>query len=86
MKKLIMALLVMFLLIGCAQMRLTGANIKTNTLGRTRQITLYDYQGKTIRQWYSTAPVDNEGSSLQIIDMKGNVVILSGIYTVEEVK
>jgi hypothetical protein len=51
--------------------------------GLDRKITLYDMSGKTIREWRTTAKVEDRGGTCFFI-VNGKAVTISGTFIIEE--
>lgn len=60
-------------------------HFKSDLVGLKRQVTLYNYDGKIIKQWEGRFKIElQEGPILSWIDDNGKEIKIHGIFTVEE--
>ena len=89
-------LLVVFVLsitimpIGCSFLGARGSNnwkhLQSEWLGLERHISLYGADGTLIREWDTTAKVEDQGGTCYFLDDSGKAVIISGTFIIEEAK
>lgn len=61
----------------------TISHAKSSWIGLNREITLYDANGKIIKQWKTDAKFEDMGGSCRFM-VNGKVVTVAGTYVVEE--
>ncbi len=59
-------------------------HMKSDIIGLKRKITLYDCNGKVIRQWEGRFKVETIGAYVSFIDDDGKDIKISGTVVVEE--
>ncbi len=59
-------------------------HIKSDIIGLKRRVTMYDCNGKVIRQWEGRFKVEEHGAFISFIDDNGNDVKVSGNIVIEE--
>jgi uncharacterized lipoprotein YehR (DUF1307 family) len=59
-------------------------HMKSDIIGLKRKITLYDCNGKVIRQWEGRFKVETIGAYVSFIDDSGKDIKVSGTVIVEE--
>ena len=59
-------------------------HIKSDIIGLKRKITLYDMNGRVIREWEGRFKIEIQGGYISFIDEDGKEVKLSGTIVVEE--
>ncbi len=73
------------LLEGCTERQRKGLkHFKSDIIGLKRKVTLYDCNGRPIKEWQGRFKIEIQGSYLSFIDDKGKEIKLSGTITVEE--
>ncbi len=78
-------ILCFFVFSGCTERQRKGLkHFKSDIIGLKRRVTLYDCNGKPIRQWQGRFKIEIQGSYLSFIDDKGKEIKLSGTIIVEE--
>ena len=82
---LLMILIGLFFLSGCTERQRKGLkHFKSDIIGLKRRVTLYDCNGKPIKQWQGRFKIEIQGSYISFIDDKGKEIKLSGTIAVEE--
>ncbi len=59
-------------------------HMKSDIIGLKRKVTLYDCNGKVIRQWQGRFKVETIGGYISFIDEDGKDIKVSGTVIVEE--
>ena len=59
-------------------------HLKSDIIGIERKVTLYDCNGKVIRNWEGRFKIEIQGSYLSFIDDNGKDIKVSGTVVVEE--
>ncbi len=81
----IIALALVFSLSSCTErQRKNLKHMKSDIIGLKRKITLYDCNGKVIRQWEGRFKVETIGAYVSFIDDDGKDIKISGTVIVEE--
>jgi len=81
----ILALLMLFCLSGCTErQRKNLKHLKSDIIGLKRRVTLYDCNGKVIKQWQGRFKIEVQGSYISFIDDDGKDIKISGTVVVEE--
>ncbi len=82
---LVVLLIGLFLVSGCTERQRKGLkHFKSDIIGLKRKVTLYDCNGKPIKQWQGRFKIEIQGSYLSFIDDNGKEIKLSGTIAVEE--
>lgn len=68
---------------GCGLGKNISKHIHSATTGLDRKITLYAADGHIIKEWRTTAQIEDQGGSVQFI-VDGKSVYIAGTFTVEE--
>jgi len=70
---------------GCTERQRKGLkHFKSDIIGLKRKVTLYDCNGRPIKEWQGRFKIEIQGSYLSFIDDKGKEIKLSGTISVEE--
>ena len=70
---------------GCTErQRKNLKHFKSDLIGLKRKVTLYDAQGKVIRQWKGRFKIEIQGNYISFIDDNGKDIKVSGTVVVEE--
>lgn len=70
---------------GCTErQRKNLKHFKSDIIGLKRKVTLYDAQGKIIKQWQGRFKIEIQGNYISFIDDNGKDVKISGTVVVEE--
>lgn len=80
-KTLLIALLIASM--GCGQIRNSFKHLHSSLTGLHRHITLYANDGSVIREWDTTAKVEDQGGTVWFI-VNGKAVTVAGTFVVEE--
>jgi len=82
-------LLLAFMLAGVAActegQRKEIKHIKSDLIGLKRKITLYDANGRVIREWEGRFKIEIQGAYISFIDDQGKEIKLGGTVVVEEI-
>lgn len=81
--KLIPFLIAMVLLTGCGEIQNASKHVHSSFTGLNRKITLYNSAGGVIRQWQTTAKVEDKGGTCFFI-VDGKAITVSGTFVIEE--
>ena len=84
MKKIVMLVILGSLLSGCGELSNDVKHIKSTWVGLNRHITLFDANGKAIREWDTKAQVEDRGGSCFFLDANGKAIRIAGTYLIEE--
>lgn len=71
-------------LVGCQRWSKTWKHAKSGVVGLNRTVTMYDCQGKPIRQWTGRFMVETVGGVVSFIDDAGKEVKVLPLVSVEE--
>lgn len=77
-------LLVAVLLSGCAAAENEMKHMKSDWVGLNRKIVLYASDGSILREWETTAKVEDKGGTCYFINAEGKAVTISGTFVIEE--
>lgn len=70
---------------GCTErQRKNLKHFKSDLIGLKRKVTLYDGQGRVIRQWQGRFKIEVQGNFISFIDDNGKDIKISGTVVVEE--
>lgn len=70
---------------GCTErQRKNLKHFKSDLIGLKRKVTLYDCQGRVIREWRGRFKIEVQGNFISFIDDNGKDVKISGTVVVEE--
>ena len=79
------ALLCLVVLVAsCNSTRQHVKTIKSNTVGITRVVTLFDANGKPIRSWEIDSTYKASGTGIDFIDKNDKFTAINGTFIVEE--
>ncbi len=73
-----------FCLFDCQRWSKTWKHAKSGVVGLNRTVTMYDCQGKPIRQWTGRFMVETTGGVVSFIDDAGKEVKVLPLVSVEE--
>lgn len=59
-------------------------HMQSDWSGLHRKITLYGATGDALREWETTAKVEDNGGTCYFLDSDGNAVIVAGTFVIEE--
>lgn len=76
-------LLLLLMLASCGQASNSLKHFKSLVVGLDRHIVLYTADGKVIREWNTTAQIEDRGGTCYFI-CAGKAVIISGTFVIEE--
>ena len=80
-----LAILIGITFSGCTErQRKNLKHFKSDIIGLKRKVTLYDAQGRVIRQWKGRFKIEVQGNFISFIDDNGKDIKLSGTIVVEE--
>ena len=82
MTKLILSLILVATLSGCG-LQNQIKHLKSSVVGLNRKITLYDANGKVIREWNTKAKIEDNGGTCYFIT-EGKAYTISGTFIIEE--
>jgi hypothetical protein len=77
-------LCVLVLLASCNSTRQSIKRIKSNTVGISRTITLFDANGKPIKSWETDSTYENAGTGINFLDKNEKFIAINGTFVVEE--
>lgn len=83
MKFLIMLTLTVLLCSGCGSWTNKLKHLHSSFTGLERKITLYDANGKVIKEWSTQAQIEDRGGSVFFV-VNGKAVSIAGTYIIEE--
>lgn len=69
---------------GCAGCQNQLKHMQSGVFGLHRRITLYGADGSVIREWNTTAKVEDQGGSCWFLTDDGKAVTVSGNFVIEE--
>jgi hypothetical protein len=69
---------------GCNGCRNQFKHMQSEVVGLNRKVTLYGADGSVIREWKTTAKVEDRGGSCWFIGDDGKTVTVSGNFVIEE--
>ncbi|NBP03530.1 MAG: hypothetical protein EBU90_26245 [Proteobacteria bacterium] len=72
------------LLTACGQLKNDLKHTQSDYFGLKRSITLYDANGRVIRNWHTRSKVEDRGGSCYFIDNNDKAIIISGSFVIEE--
>lgn len=81
--KILLPLILSLSLLGCSDNRTDSKELKF--VGSGRKITLYDANGRVIREWHTKGYVEARDGACKFVDDK-QAVIVCGTFAVEEEK
>jgi hypothetical protein len=70
---------------GCAGCEQDWSHVKSYTAGLTREVTLFDCSGNTIRIWRVDGTVEDQGGSFRFM-CNGKAITIAGTIIIEEVE
>ncbi len=80
----LLAIAVLLVVPGCTEkQRQDYSHWKSDVIGLSRTVTLYDANGKPMRTWKGRYKVEVQGSSARFI-ADGKTVIIAGTFVIEE--
>lgn len=82
--KLCLVMIGLLSLPGCAGCRNQLKHMQSDVFGLKRRIVLYGPDGVKIREWETTAKVEDQGGSCWFLTSEGKAVTISGNFTIEE--
>ncbi len=81
----ILVFFLLFLVSSCTErQRKNLKHLKSDIIGLKRKVTLYDCNGRVIREWKGRFKIEVQGSYISFIDDDGKDVKVSGTVVVEE--
>ena len=81
--KFLLPVLAIGLLAGCGRMSNIGKHFHSAMTGLDRKVTLYSSDGKVLKEWRTTAQIEDRGGTVFFI-VDGKAVTVSGTFIVEE--
>ncbi len=81
----VLALFLLFFVSSCTErQRKNLKHLKSDIIGLKRKVTLYDCNGRVIREWKGRFKIEVQGSYISFIDDDGKDIKVSGTVVVEE--
>ena len=72
------------LLASCNSTRQKLKTIKSNTVGISRTVTLFDANGKPIKSWEIDSTYQNDGTGVNFLDKNDKFTAINGTFIIEE--
>ena len=77
-------LCVVVMVASCNSTRQNVKMIKSNTVGITRTVTLFDAHGKPIKSWEIDSTYDTKGTGITFFDKNDKFIAVNGTFIIEE--
>jgi hypothetical protein len=77
-------LCVVVLIASCNSTRQNLKTIKSNTVGISRVVTLFDANGKPIRSWEIDSTYKTSGTGIDFLDKNDKFTAINGTFIIEE--
>ena len=72
------------LIASCNSTRQNMKTLKSNTVGISRTVTLFDANGKAIRSWEIDSTYDTRGTGINFLDKNDKFTAINGTFIIEE--